>query len=83
MKHTLDLLGLGEYWYYESLDVNLLPLFFERLKDQFIQSWKSEICECRKLEYYCKYKVEFIIEPYLFNIKSDLLRYSWPNTHKK
>lgn len=67
-------MGLGEYWYYESLDVNMLPLFSERSKDQIIQSWKSVICECRKLEYYCKYKVEFIIEPYLLNVKSDILR---------
>ena len=78
MKLTLDFLGFGDCWYQEQLNVNvnMYPIFLELVKDQFIQNWKAEINDCRKLKYYCKFKVDFIFEPYLFNIKSDRLRIS-------
>ena len=58
VKLSLDYLGFSDYWYQEQLNVKLYPIFFERVKDQYIQSWKAEINMCRKLEYYCKYKEE-------------------------
>ena len=50
----------------------VFPLFQQRIKDQFIQQWKSEN-SCR-LNHYNKYKTEFCIEQYLLNIKNDKLR---------
>ena len=49
LKHALDCLGFSEYWYFDNLNVKLYTLFYERARDQFIQAWKSQISECRKL----------------------------------
>jgi len=50
------------------------PLFQQRIKDQFIQQWKSEKENSSILKYFNKYKTEFGIEQYLLNIKNDKLR---------
>ena len=50
------------------------PRFQQRIKDQFIQQWKSEKENSCRLKYYNKYKTEFCIEQYLLNIKNDKLR---------
>jgi len=50
------------------------PRFQQRIKDQFIQQWKSEKESSSRLKYYNKYKTEFGIEQYLLNIKNDKLR---------
>ena len=50
------------------------PFFQQKIKDQFIEQWKSAIENANRLKYYNKYKTEFGIEQYLINIKNDKLR---------
>ena len=58
----------------QNLNVAFFQLFQQRIKDQFIQQWKSEIENSSRLKYYNKYKTEFCIEQYLLNNKNDKLR---------
>ena len=74
VKRTIDELGLSDLWFEQNLNVAFFQLFQQRIKDQFIQQWKSEIENSSRLKYYNKYKTEFCIEQYLLNIKNDKLR---------
>ena len=73
VKRTIDKLGLSDLWFEQNLKVALFSLFQQRIKDQFIQQWKSEIENASILKYYNKYKTEFCIGQYLLNIKNDKL----------
>ena len=54
--------------------INCFNSLKTRLRDQFIQEWKTSISSMTKLDQYCKYKTEFKFEPYLVNIVNDKLR---------
>ena len=74
VKRTIDELGLSDSRFEQNLKVALFSLFQQRIKDQFIQQWKSEKENSSILKYFNKYKTEFGIEQYLLNIKNDKLR---------
>ena len=64
VKRTIDELGLSDLWFEKTLNVALFALFQQRIKDQFIQQWNSEIENSSRLKYCNKYKTEFGIEQY-------------------
>ena len=57
-----------------NIDINYLPLFKRRIRDQFIQEWNTGINNCSKLDYYSKFKKTFCYEEYLDILNTDTLR---------
>ena len=54
-----DDLGFGNVWNQLDKNVNYLPLFKQRLKDQFIQRWNTSLHTSPKLDYNRKFKTIF------------------------
>ena len=75
VKRTIDELGLSDLLFEQNLNVAFFQLFQQRIKDQFIQQWKSEIENSSRLKYHNKYKTEFCIEQYLLNIRKQLTQF--------
>lgn len=59
IKTLLDEMGFSDVWYNFDNTLNYLPLFKQRLRDQFIQEWREGINNMPKLESYAKFKTEF------------------------
>ena len=74
IKNIIDNLGFSHTWNNFDINVDYLPIFKQRLRDQFIQEWQIVINNSTKLESYCRYKTEFKLEPYLVNITNDYQR---------
>lgn len=66
--------GFGYVW--ESQNVanknQFIYVFIERLKDQFIQTWRSRFVSNNKLRYYIEYKHSFGLEKYVTSV--DILK---------
>jgi len=54
VKQTKDIQRLSDLWFEQNLNVAFFPLFQQRIKDQFIQQWKSVIENSSRLKYYNK-----------------------------
>ena len=67
--------GFGYVW--ESQNVanknQFIYVFINRLKDQFIQTWRSRVVSNIKLHYYIEYKHSFGLEKYVTSI--DILKF--------
>lgn len=70
LSTLLNKLGFGNLIDFTMSDY-LLPMFSQRLKDQYIQSWHETLSVQPKMEYYCKFKEDFEFEHYLVNIKNE------------
>jgi hypothetical protein len=44
-----------------DFNINYLPLFKRRIRDQFIQEWNTVIASSPKLDYYVKFKETFLL----------------------
>jgi hypothetical protein len=67
IRSVFDRTGLG-YIFTSQIHVkfcNLKPLLFERLRDQFIQVWFSDIENSSRGQFYAAFKTEFCYENYL------------------
>jgi hypothetical protein len=67
IRSVFDRTGLG-YIFTSQIHVkfcNLKPLLFERLRDQFIQVWFSDIENSSRGQLYAAFKTEFCYENYL------------------
>ena len=67
-KTVLDDLGFGNVWNHFDNTINYLPLFKQRLRHQFIQSWNTF------LHTSSKFKTIFGFEKYIDVIQNDTLR---------
>ncbi len=74
VKSLLDELGYSDIWSNFDRNFNYLPLFKQRLRDQYIQNWSMSLKSLSKLDQYCKYKTQFHFEKYIDAIKNDVLR---------
>lgn len=70
LSTLLNKLGFGNLIDF-TMSEYLLPMFSQRLKDQYIQSWHETLSVQPKMEYYCKFKEDFEFEHYLVNIKNE------------
>ena len=67
IRSVFDRTGL-RYTFTNQIQVkfcNLKPLLFERLRDQFIQVWFSDIENSSRGQFYAIFKTEFCYENYL------------------
>ena len=67
IRSVFDRTGLG-YIFTNQIQVklcNLEPLLFERLRDQFIQVWFSDIENSSRGQFHSTFKTEFCYENYL------------------
>ena len=64
IRSVFDITGLG----YIFTNQILKPLLFERLRDQFIQVWFSDIENSSRGQFYAIFKTEFCYENYLFRL---------------
>jgi hypothetical protein len=70
----IDHLGFAHIRFNFDDSCKYLPMFKNRLRDQFLQDWSASIRSMPKLEYYCNFKKEFKFENYLNVIENDALR---------
>jgi len=71
-KSIFDETGLSNIWDGQKY---INPDFFkvnikQRLQDQYIQKWFSDINNSSRGEYYSKFKTEFKLENYLFRLNA-------------
>ena len=52
---------------------NYFSLLQTRVRDQFIQDWRSSISSMSKLTYFCQFKTDFTIAKYITLLDSDRL----------
>ena len=76
MKTLIELLGFGEAWYNQFVDIPNLNVIRTRIRDQFMQHWCNHINNTPKLEYYSMFKTTFCFEKYLDCITNDNFRKS-------
>ena len=43
----------------------------QRVRDQYVQTWHDNLTSQPKMEYYCKFKQDFVFEEYLACVKND------------
>ena len=66
VKRILDDCGLSYIWLTQKCNINWLKLAVEqRMKDQFVQKWKSELNSMTSCDTYVEFKLEFKLEKYL------------------
>ncbi|MES9881010.1 MAG: reverse transcriptase domain-containing protein [Sedimenticola sp.] len=65
VKSILDNLGFSNVWINQNEHHTSIDIFKQRLRDQYIQSWRESISAMPKLEYYCQYKHVFEMEFYV------------------
>lgn len=70
----IDHLGFTDIRIDIDSNSNYLPLFVNRLHDQYIQEWFASINTMPKLDHYCKFKTSFCFEQYLEKNPNDKLR---------
>ena len=70
IKSILNDTGFSEYWNNQLfLNHNVVEILVQqRLKDQFIQKWFSDIVNSSKGQLYSSFKNEFCLEPYLVRL---------------
>ena len=71
LSTLLNKLGFGNLLIDFTMSDYSLPMFSQRLKDQYIQLWHETLSVQPKMEYYCKFKENFEFENYLANIKNE------------
>ena len=59
IKCLLDNLGYGNVFYDFNNDINYVPHFVQRLRDQYVQQWDDILSNQPKMVYYKKFKCEF------------------------
>ncbi|XP_053386465.1 uncharacterized protein LOC128550759 [Mercenaria mercenaria] len=74
IKRLLDSLGYSDIWNNFDYNVNYLPMFKQRICDQFIQNWRASVQSMSKLDYYSKFKTEFCFEKYIDVLTNEGLR---------
>ena len=65
MKTLLDSLGLSNLWANQDTVTINYNYIKQRIIDNYIQTWHSNINESKRLESYSKYKENFELEEYL------------------
>ena len=76
VQSLLNNLGLGYMWELRSLDDININTIIQRIYDNYLQSWFSEIEAFSKLQTYKVFKNEFGMEKYLLCVKNDKHRIS-------
>ena len=71
VKRLVDDLGYSYLLDNFDTECNIFPILKQRLRDQYVQNWKTNIREVSKLEYYARFKTEFCYEEYLDFIVND------------
>ena len=56
-----------------NVNINYFPMLKQRLRDQYIQDWSTNIHASPKLEHYCTVKDIFCFEDYLSKLQSNEL----------
>lgn len=65
VKHLLENLGFAYLWNNTNVTKLQLNSVIQRIYDQYIQQWYTELSNSRKLETYCIFKDCFVNEKYL------------------
>ena len=65
MKTLLDSLGLSNLWANQDTVTINYNYIKQRIIDNYIQTWHSNINESKRLDSYSKYKENFVLEEYL------------------
>jgi hypothetical protein len=65
VKSLLNNLGFGYLWNNQNVSNIQIEKVIERIHDQFLQSWFSEIKAASKLDAFCQFKTSFQLEKYL------------------
>lgn len=71
MSDLLNRMGYGNLLVDFNTDYNYSPLLTQRVRDQYIQTWYDNLTSQPKMEYYCRFKKEFLFEEYLTCVKND------------
>ena len=74
LKSLLDNLGFSNIWSAFNSDVNYIPIFKQRLCDQYVQEWNTSITNQPKLDSYRLFKTEFKYEKYLDAVSNVSMR---------
>ena len=71
---VIDHLGYTTVLQDYNVNINYFPMLKQRLRDQYLQDWSTNIRASPKLEHYCKFKDTFCFEDYLSKLQSNELR---------
>lgn len=74
INSIIDHLGFNEIRGNFDCNTNYISKLKQRIRDQYVQEWNSEVNNMPKLELYSKYKVSFELESYIVKIKNESLR---------
>ena len=72
--NKLNILGLGYFWSNANISLKDFPIIKQRIRDIYIQQWRTRLPESLKLDCYRKFKLNFEFESYLVNVKNDAHR---------
>ena len=67
-------IGLWYFWNNANISLNDFPIIKQRIRDIYIQQWRTRLPESLKLDCYSKFKLNFEFESYLVNVKNDAHR---------
>jgi hypothetical protein len=66
IRDMLFSLGLNNYWFSQDID-NISPsLIKNRIRDQYLQKWRSTVNDTSKLYLYTNFKENLAMEKYIF-----------------
>lgn len=71
VKNLLAELGFANLWSCVNLTNVHIKAIEQRIYDQYLQQWCSNIEDSRKLECYKRFKTNFNFEPYLVAVEND------------
>ena len=69
--------GLWYFWNNANISIKYSPIIKQRIRDIYIQQWRTRSTESSKLDCYRKFKLNFEFESYLVNVKNEAHRKNW------